>query len=464
MADSGNENAKWECAVVVLGDIGRSPRMCNHAKMLADQGFLVNIVGFLDSTPNKHIMDNQNIRILSIPPPPDFFDKFTPIFQLPIKLIWNFLTLFFVLLFRTQNLSLIILQNPPALPTIPVCFLISKMKKSKLIIDWHNYMYSILKDKYELSDEQIQENKSKKAKIVGIIAFLEGFFGKCADYNLCVTNAMKNDLKSKWGITADTFYDRPPTWKFSKPSPLEIHNVYNKIGLENIITTEKNGKIEILEPFERPLVLLSSTSWTPDEKFEILLDCLFEYNDSKNSNDPKILMIITGKGPLKQSYLEIIEKRKMENVKIITPWLEADDYPVILYSADIGVSLHISTSGLDLPMKVVDMFGAKVGVLAKNFNCIGELVKVGENGYIFDDSGELLRCLRKLIENYPNELEKLKKNVQSQNFETWEDMWTSTAQKSANMFYPSSSPPPKSWLIRLALGAFLSLSLSYLTL
>ena len=63
----------------------------------------------------------------------------------------------------------------------------------------------------------------------------------------------------------------------------------------------------------------------------------------------------------------------MTKISIVTPWLEADDYPLLLGSADLGVSLHSSSSGVDLPMKVVDMFGAALPVLALDFEAIGNL-------------------------------------------------------------------------------------------
>lgn len=91
-------------------------------------------------------------------------------------------------------------------------------------------------------------------------------------------------------------------------------------------------------------------------------------NNIETRNLPDLICVITGKGPLKEYYCNKYKEENWQNVKIITPWLEIEDYPLMLASADIGISLHTSSSGFDLPMKVVDMFGCNLPVCAYEFN------------------------------------------------------------------------------------------------
>ena len=128
------------------------------------------------------------------------------------------------------------------------------------------------------------------------------------------------------------------------------------------------GYIEMKQ--KRPGLLISSTSWTPDEDFSILLTALELYEEEANKNPihyPRLICAITGKGPQKEYYKEKIAEKDCKFVSIITPWLENEDYPLLLASADLGVCLHWSSSGLDLPMKVVDMFGCGLPVCAIDF-------------------------------------------------------------------------------------------------
>lgn len=161
------------------------------------------------------------------------------------------------------------------------------------------------------------------------------------------------------------------------------------------------GKAALRPQAERPALVVSSTSWTEDEDFGLLLDALARVDrrwagEGKGEETggrrrrsslrgssskaaagagPFLVVAVTGKGPLKAHYEARIRALRLKRVAVCTLWLEAADYPLLVGSADLGVCLHESTSGIDLPMKVLDMYGCGLPVCALGFSCLGELVR-----------------------------------------------------------------------------------------
>ena len=140
-------------------------------------------------------------------------------------------------------------------------------------------------------------------------------------------------------------------------------------------------------------LIVSSTSWTIDEDFSIVLNAL----EVLSNTHPKIFLVITGKGPLQSYYRDIIKKKDWKGIKIEMVWLEIEDYPALLCQADLGICLHVSSSGLDLPMKVVNMQEAELPVLAFEYATIYEFIKPGVNGELFKNSEELANKIEVLF-------------------------------------------------------------------
>ncbi len=182
-------------------------------------------------------------------------------------------------------------------------------------------------------------------------------------------------------------------------------------------------------------LLVTSTSWTADEDFSILLDALVRYSElaiSSHPHLPELLVIITGKGPQKEYYLQQIAKlnkdNKLEMVTIKTAWLSTEDYASLLGAADLGVSLHMSSSGVDLPMKVVDMFGAALPVLGwSQYEAWSELVTEGVNGRGFVSREGLVTALVDIFGGDGHELLKLRKGAMEESNRRWDSEWEPVA-------------------------------------
>ena len=94
--------------------------------------------------------------------------------------------------------------------------------------------------------------------------------------------------------------------------------------------------------------------------------------------------------------------------------------------------MDVQTVGLDLPMKVVDMFGCGLPVCAYDFKCLDELVVHKNNGYVFDDSKTLAEQMFSLFEDYVDkngeELHRLSENVKEFQSLRWKDNWNECAK------------------------------------
>ncbi|XP_037816410.1 chitobiosyldiphosphodolichol beta-mannosyltransferase-like [Lucilia sericata] len=430
--------------IIVLGDIGRSPRMQYHAVSLLEKNYNVDFVGYTETKPLEELSTAEpQCKIHELTPVP--VTNLTPILKLIFKTIWQTLSLM-VALVAIRRPNFLLVQNPPGIPTLVVSYLYCVLTRTRLIIDWHNYTYTIL---------GLGIRDGEKSRICRIAKWIEKWFGSKADANFCVTKAMKDDLNDNWGIRNITvLYDRPPSqfhpidlvakhdlfMKLSKDYPQFLPKCYDDLKesgvLESTALTQKLSNGIVLYKPQRMAILVSSTSWTPDEDFGILLNALHVYEKEASAYPEKfpfLLCIITGKGPQKVEYQKQIDNLNYAKVAIITPWLETQDYPLILGAADLGVCLHWSSSGLDLPMKIVDMFGCGLPVCAYNFKCLDELVHPGQNGFIFESHQELARQLIFWFENFPNNSSLLEsKELFRKNFETfqclrWHENWMSNA-------------------------------------
>lgn len=289
------------------------------------------------------------------------------------------------------------------------------LRNTRLIIDWHNFGYSILALKL-----------GNTHPVVNISKVYEHFCATSAVAHFTVTNAMAKVLKNSFGVNALPLHDRPP--KHFQPLSPEQRSDF----LARLPETAKCAKE--LHAGARKLIV-SATSWTSDEDFSLLLDALVTYssNVAMRSDLPKILAIITGKGPQKEHYLTKIQQLnkagKLSNIDITTAWLSMEDYASLLGAADLGISLHTSSSGVDLPMKVVDMFGTGLPVLGwSRFEAWPELVTEDVNGKGFGSATELSDLLSDVLGNNET-LDRLRKGALLECGRRWDEEWDPVAGK-----------------------------------
>lgn len=124
---------------------------------------------------------------------------------------------------------------------------------------------------------------------------------------------MKQFLITKFGISSSNIqvlHDRAPShfrrlsleeqhifWLHFEKEYLHKENITKKSLITESIDTI-HGYQTVKYRQDRPAVLVSSTSWTEDENFDILFNALEIYNEQaekENGTLPTLLVLITGK-------------------------------------------------------------------------------------------------------------------------------------------------------------------------
>jgi beta-1,4-mannosyltransferase len=139
------------------------------------------------------------------------------------------------------------------------------------------------------------------------------------------------------------FTDTAPVRKPAAANPFAVP--YQGVATASIPLKEPTYN-EIHAPTlraDRPALLVSSTSWTADEEFGILLEALklYEVRATEQNSElpedakgrlPKLLVVVTGKGPERKEYMSTINELQAswKWTRCISLWLEASDYPVLL--------------------------------------------------------------------------------------------------------------------------------------
>lgn len=427
--------------------------MMYHAESFAKLHFETFLIGYEGSKPVPSLLSLPHVHFLYLSQLPPSLRNLPFIFFAPIKIAQQVMSILHTLLWRIPHPpEFILVQNPPSIPTLPLVWLAGKLLGSKVIIDWHNLGYSIL-----------ALNLGPNHVFVKLAKLIEVKFGQFAYAHLFVTRAMHDFLIKEWNLQGlkVVLHDRPPA-HFHPANALEIHELFLRISpslpkgflpaynppASTPFTQVTSAALPSMRP-DRPAVLVSSTSWTEDEDFSILLDALTVYEHrarAAHGTLPRVLMFVTGKGPLRDSYMRRAEALQTARgdpwlwVRVISMWLEPKDYPLLLGSADLGISLHSSSSALDLPMKIVDMFGCGVPVCALDFACLSELVVNGKNGVIFQNAAGLVDQLETLLKGFPKSpmLENLRNSFrrvldprgphrgedEGWEWSSWDDNWT----------------------------------------
>jgi beta-1,4-mannosyltransferase len=295
------------------------------------------------------------------------------------------------------------------MPTLFVTVAAARLWGARLVIDWHNLAWAVL-----------ALGIGARNPIVRLARWYERALARRADAHLTVSEAMRDELTG-WGLRRVTVLRDRPAARFA-PLAAEARETWRR----RLFATLGLGE-------RRPALVVSPTSWTRDEDFDLLLDAVRRAEALVAERAfPDVVILVTGRGARRARFEAAAASLPGRRFHVRTLWLEPDDYPSALGAADLGLCLHRSASGLDLPMKIADMQGAGLPVCALDYGpCLDEMLRHDDTGLRFADAAALARQWVDLLATFPATpwLDRLRANVLKVREVSWRAGWDAEARE-----------------------------------
>lgn len=419
-----SSSIKKRVAVVVLGDIGRSPRMQFHAVSLADHGHNVDLIGYLDSAPMQRLTESRNIRIKSLGKPFSELPNRNLVALLIRSIHRSFFEQFFlnwVIIRSCLTAKTVLIQNPPSIPAV-FSLGIAKMMGTRIVVDWHNFGSDILALRFGSSH-----------LLVRVYRRLERIIGRLSPTSICVSKAMAAELTNRFGIrNATVVYDLPQE-QVLKSSIEDIRPPRVLLNSETCDPPLDDAVLNQLSNHHQrsPKVVVCPTSWTHDDDFDVLLDAIQRFDATvtlhTEPNECRLLVVITGEGQRRQEYIKRIDSMNLRHARVTTAWLSYENYLGLLRASDLGLCLHRSASGFDLPMKLADMKSCRILPCVLDYGpCLREQLTPYVDGLLFTDGESLATIFAELAssgETTTNRFVEIGTTISSQPVKTWQHQW-----------------------------------------
>lgn len=353
--------------IIVLGDLGRSPRMLNHARALRSRGWQVTLTGYGVNPPSPDLVQDPGVEVRELDAGGRGIGR--RLWQLTKEV-------------RRGHWTIVLVQNPPGFPALLVLGLLPR-RGERRILDWHNVGSSLL-----------SLRSSPRRFAAGFYGWCERRSARIADEHWAVSAVM---AERSPGGSAVVVHDRPARVFRQGARARSLAVTHETRAAERLAWWKR--VLPDVPPPEAECWVVAPSSWGPDEDMSAILrvaaGALAEPGEW--GDGPRIAIIATGQGPAQAEFARVAPDFCDGPVTLHPAWIPAAEYPAFIAQADAGLCLHRSSSGLDLPMKLADFRGARRKALVLDYGpVLAEVFRPEIDGWTFRSDAELAAGLKRV--------------------------------------------------------------------